>query len=323
MKPRRFASSFFFFYARRMPEKKLTLPSFAKINLLLRILGRRDDGFHELCTIFQTVTLGDELSFAESDEIALTCSDDRIPVGETNLVMRAAVALREACGVRRGAKIHLEKRIPAPGGLGGGSSNAAVALLGLTRLWELEIDPETLLEIAGRLGSDVPYFFYGGTARATGRGTEIVSIDEVNEKFLLIVTPPVDVSTAAAFARVNAAHLTKESSKSILKICQNEALRFDLRQSEPKNDFEPSVFEAHPEIRRVKEKLLEQGALRAALSGSGASVFAVFDKEETRQTTLKALDDETNWRKFAVATISRDQYREALQTCFSLLPISF
>jgi 4-diphosphocytidyl-2C-methyl-D-erythritol kinase len=117
--------------------------------------------------------------------------------------------------------------------------------------------------------------------------------------------------------------LTKEGSKSILKICQNEAENFDLRQSGPVNDFEISVFEHEPEILRVKKALLEGGAVEAALSGSGASVFAVFDKQETRQTTLKALDREINWRKFAVATISREQFREALQPCLSLLPISF
>jgi 4-diphosphocytidyl-2-C-methyl-D-erythritol kinase len=323
MKQTRFASSFFIFYAYRMKEKSFTLPSFAKINWFLKVLGRREDGFHELCTSFQTVSLFDELTFEEYDEILLTCNEPQIPLDETNLILGAAQILRNELAIKKGAKIHLEKRIPAPGGLGGGSSNAATALLGLAVLWNLKPKFEKLKEFGAKLGSDVPFFFYGGTALGTGRGTEIVSIDDLTEKYLLIVTPSVKVSTREAFSRLNAPYLTKETSKSILKICQIEAHNFNLKLSQLKNDFEKSVFEFQPEISRVKTKLLQLGAVQAALSGSGASVFAIFDKEETRQATLKALEEETNWRKFAVATISRNQFREAFKRCHGLLPISF
>jgi 4-diphosphocytidyl-2-C-methyl-D-erythritol kinase len=306
-----------------MIDKSLALPSFAKINWLLRILGKREDGFHELCTIFQTVSLCDEITFEEDDRISLTCNIENIPTNETNLIIKAALGLRDEFGVTEGAKIHLEKRIPAPGGLGGGSSNAAVALLGLATLWNLDAEFEKLLKIGAKLGSDVPFFFYGGTAFATGRGTEIAQMEDFEEKFLLIVTPAVEVSTAEAFARFNAPYLTNETSKSILKICQNEADSFKSRQKTLSNDFEKSVFEFQPEVGRVKEKLLGSGARQAVLSGSGASVFAIFDKEETRQATLKALEEETNWRKFAVATVSRNIYREAFKKCERLFPISF
>lgn len=306
-----------------MTGKSFTLPSFAKINWLLRILGKREDGFHELCTIFQTVSLFDELTFAEADHFILTCDRENIPTGESNLIFRAAMLLRNEFGVTNGARIHLAKRIPAPGGLGGGSSNAAIALLGLAALWNLEIDFENLVALGARLGSDVPFFFFGGTACGTGRGTEIVPLQNIAEKKLLIVTPPVPIATAAAFARVNAPYLTNVTSKSILKICQNEAESFISGQTEVSNDFEKSVFEFQPETRRVKEKLLAAGARQALLSGSGASVFATFDKEETRQATLKALEEETNWRKFAVATVARDEYRAALIKCERLFPISF
>lgn len=306
-----------------MTLKSFSLPSFAKINWILRILGKRKDGFHDLCTIFQTVSLFDEISFEEHDEISLTCSNQQIPIDETNLIFQAAQILKNEFKIRAGAKIHLEKQIPAPGGLGGGSSNAAIALLGLATLWDLKIDFEKLLELGEKLGSDVPFFFYGGTALGLGRGTEIVSMEDLSEHFLLIVTPNIKVSTAEAFNCLNVPHLTNETSKSILEICQIEAKNFNLSQSKLANDFEKSVFEFQPEIKRVKEKLLELGATQASLSGSGASVFAIFDKEETRQATLKALEEETNWRKFAVATISRENYREALKPCISLLPISF
>lgn len=306
-----------------MTNKSFTLPSFAKINWRLRILGRREDGFHELCTIFQTVSLRDELSFAESDELVLTCADENIPTDRTNLILRAAELLRSECGVKKGARLGLEKRIPAPGGLGGGSSNAAVALLGLAALWDLEIGFEKLIELGARLGSDVPFFFYGGTAAGAGRGTEIRPLPDFHEKRLLIVTPRVAVSTAAAFARAGAPRLTNETSKSILKICQNEAESFSGGQKIFSNDFEKSVFEFEPEIRRVKQALLDAGAQQAVLSGSGASVFAIFDKIETRQATLKALEKETNWRKFAVATVSREEFRAAFKECERLFPISF
>jgi 4-diphosphocytidyl-2-C-methyl-D-erythritol kinase len=306
-----------------MTAKSFTLPSFAKINWLLRILGKREDGFHELCTVFQTVSLCDEISFTAGDGLLLTCNDKVIPTDERNLIFKAATVLKQESGTFQGAQIHLEKRIPAPGGLGGGSSNAAVALLGLAALWDLEIEFEKLLEIGANLGSDVPFFFYGGTAFGSGRGTDIMPLQDLTEKFLLLVTPDIQISTAEAFARVDAPYLTNETSKSILKICQNEATRFNSRQTEVSNDFEKSVFESQPEIRRVKEKLLASGAEQALLSGSGASVFATFDKEETRQATLKALEVETNWRKFAVATVNREEYRAAFSKCERLFPISF
>jgi 4-diphosphocytidyl-2-C-methyl-D-erythritol kinase len=304
-----------------MPRNSFTLPSFAKINWFLRVLGKRGDGFHELCTVFQTVSLHDNLTFSESDEIILTCDDEKIPTGENNLIVKAARALREKFAVNKGAQIHLEKNIPSPGGLGGGSSNAAIALLGLTALWEIKIDFEELLEIAGEIGSDAPFFFYGGTAAGSGRGTEIEPLEDLRENYLLIVTPNVDVPTREAFARLNASRLTKEASKSILQICLSEGKSLDLRQSELKNDFEASVFAIEPEIGRVKEKLLELGAIQSSMSGSGASVFSVFEKEETRQTAQKALNK--NWRSFAVATVSRSEYRKALKKCQGLLPISF
>ncbi|MEP6903389.1 MAG: 4-(cytidine 5'-diphospho)-2-C-methyl-D-erythritol kinase [Actinomycetota bacterium] len=145
-----------------MKDTSFTLPSFAKINWFLRIMGKRGDGFHELCTIFQTVSLFDEISFQEHDRIVLTCKDEFIPLDATNIIVKAAQILKREFNIKTGAEIHLEKRIPAPGGLGGGSSNAAVTLLGLAMLWNLKIDFDKLAEIGARLGSDIPFFFYGG-----------------------------------------------------------------------------------------------------------------------------------------------------------------
>ena len=279
---------------------------------MLRVLGRRDDGFHELFTVFQSVSLHDDITFREGDRIELTCPNKSIPTDERNLIVKAALLLRENYGTDQGAAMHLTKRIPSPGGLGGGSSNAAVALIGLSRLWELDVPFDEMKEMADELGSDVPFFLYGGTATGTGRGNEIGPIPDVDAKNLLIVTPNVRVSTPDAFKRLGAQNLTSVDAERILIVCRLEAEKLDPRQSDLVNDMEAAVFAANPEIERVKRTLLDLGAANAMMSGSGASVFAVFEKEETRQTALKALDNEVNWRKFAVAAVSRDEYREKL-----------
>lgn len=289
-----------------------SLPSFAKINWTLRILGRREDGFHELFTVFQTVSLRDTLTFEESHSLVLTCDDRRVPIDDRNLIIKAAKVLQHAVGVRTGGLIHLEKRIPSPGGLGGASSNAAVALIGLKRLWQIDIDDDELRGIGAKLGSDVPFFLYGGTAIGTGRGEVSEPIDDVDAGNMLIVTPRTRVSTRKAFGALAADALTIEARNRILPVCRKEAGSLDPLHSVLKNDFEASVFAAYPEVKRVKDTLLDLGAVNAAMSGSGASVFAVFDKKETRQAAEKALDHESTWRKFAVSTISREKYREAL-----------
>jgi len=293
--------------------QSFSLPSFAKINWTLRVLGKRDDGFHELFTVFQTVSLCDILYFAESDNLELTCEDAAIPTDGRNLIIRAAKALQRIAGIDKGAFIHLEKRIPSPGGLGGGSSNAAVALIGLMRLWDVTVEDRLVKEIARELGSDVTFFVQGGTAIGSRRGEVIEHIDDREASEMLIVTPDVNVSTRDAFAGLNAATLTNVDLNRILPVCRKDADGLDPYHSVLTNDFERSEFSDYPEIERVKNTLIELGAVTAAMSGSGSSVFAVFDKKETRQAAKKALDQESTWRKFVVSTISRDEYCEALR----------
>jgi len=299
-----------------MHEAALSLPSFAKINLHLQVIGRRPDGFHDLCTVFQTISLHDNLKVGPADQIRMTCGDEGIPLGEENLVVRAAMRLCEWSRISCGARLHLEKLIPAPGGLGGGSSNAAVALLALNKLWNLELKIEELHSIAESLGSDVPFFLYGGTALGMGRGEIVEPIEDFKSACMLVVTPNVAVATRDAFKRLSTRALTKQESKRKLQICRFDLESADFKYTAFKNDFETTVFAAYPEVERVKNTLLDLGAERAMLSGSGGSVFAIFDKDETRQATIKALDNEVNWRKFAVATISRNEYREALKEVF-------
>jgi 4-diphosphocytidyl-2-C-methyl-D-erythritol kinase len=280
------------------------LPSFAKINLGLKVLGKRDDGFHDLETIFQTVSLHDTISFEEHNELIFECDNAAISKDD-NLIVKAATKLAAKYSIKNGAKIFLEKRIPFPGGLGGGSSNAATALIGLSRLWNIDAE---LYEIAAELGSDVPFFLYGGTARGTGRGTEIEPLEDSELEHMLIVTPNIDVSTRDVFETLDVRSLTSGDPKSILLNYRFGADSIKMLE----NDLEATVFDLFPDIGSIKHELQKLGATAALMSGSGASVFAIFEKEETRQTAVKALEHRLNWRTFAVAAISRRQFREAL-----------
>lgn len=287
----------------------LKLPSFAKINLTLRILGRRPDGYHEVVTILQSVSLCDELVFELRDDerIVLTCDDPAIPVDETNLIVRAAQALEP----RGGVDIRLSKRIPAKGGLGGGSSNAAITLLALSRLWRSHREGD-LRQIAARLGADVPFFLGGGTAIGTGIGTQLEQVPDLPKQWLLIITPNASVATATAYAAINAPSLTSTNSVSILASSFTEPFSGDSSQWPLHNDFEGVIFEREPEIRRAKEALLEAGAQNALLAGSGSSVFGIFNNAAARDQALDNLRSEVGWRVFACHTLSRSEYLQAI-----------
>ena len=306
-----------------MSETTLTLPSFAKINWFLRVMGKRADDYHELSTAFQMVSLHDTISFKKSKSLTFVCDDSRIPTDENNLVLKAVAVLAGRFHPNQGADIRLEKKIPFPGGLGGGSSNAAITLLGLSCLWDLPVSHEELVEIAAEIGADVPYFLVGGTATGRGLGTEVLPVREIDEKYIIIVTPNVDISTSKAYSKLGAPRLTKKDAKSILQICYEDAERLESGQLELINDFEKEVFQMKPEIKRVKNKLLKFGAKKALMSGSGASIFALFDNENDRQIALGSFSDEDGVRKFAVETVSRQEYRKFLEPCEYLLPQSF
>lgn len=303
-----------------MTSNSFSLPSFAKINLSLRVLGKRPDGYHEIRTVLQTISLHDDLHLKTipSDEIVFSCNDPKIPTGSSNLVIRAAQALRDCYGVKSGASIHLEKRIPVQGGLGGGSSNAAVSLLGLARLWELSAEPADLVRLAAKLGADVPFFLEGGCALATGIGTSVKPLPDVLTQHLLIVAPSATVSTAEAYKALNAPPLTTLDSNSILAISHAEADFDDSEQwqlcDHLENDFERVIFDIEPEIGRVKNALMQAGARCALLAGSGSSVFAVFENEDVLSFAADALCEESGWRIFSCVTLSRDQYLRALSS---------
>ncbi len=258
--------------------------SHAKVNLHLDVLNHRRDGFHNIETVFQTVDLWDELSFAPapSGGIILICSDPGLPVDGRNLVVRAAELLNRARGTRHGARIHLEKNIPVAAGLAGGSGNAAAALLALNRLWGLGLGQAELAALALELGSDVPYCLTGGTAGATRRGEEIFALPPLVGWWFVLVHPPVAVSARDAYQ-----HPLLERNTERPRAGRTRSFRSALRALADGdvpgmlfNRLEGPVFAMHPELARIKRDLLDAGCDAALMSGSGSTVFGLCGKRE-------------------------------------------
>jgi 4-diphosphocytidyl-2-C-methyl-D-erythritol kinase len=307
-----------------MPRSTITLPAFAKINWRLRIIGKRPDGYHEIDTVFQTISLHDTITFAPTNDnqITLSCDDRSLPSDATNLVWRAAAALQTRYGPNRGAYIRLEKRIPTQAGLGGGSSDAAMTLIGLSYLWETGASMKELLALAASLGADVPYFFYGGTANGADTGTQITPSMDAESRFLLVLKPNAHVSTTRAYESLNAPSLTTLASDTMLSSSLLERDR-DNATEELANDFEAVLFRLEPEIERAKEALLKAGAEQALLAGSGSAVFGIFDNKQAQERAIQAIDLEAGWRVFPCTTVGRDQYRRAMGPCGAMLaPVS-
>ena len=298
--------------ARPPVPRGLTVPSFAKVNLGLEVLGVRADGYHELRTLFQTIDLHDDVTLEPRPrEVTVECAHSGVPDDERNLAWRAADALRRFARVKAGVAIRIEKRIPVAGGLGGGSSNAAAVLLALKHLWRLDIGPDDLQRLATRLGADVPYFLVGGTALGLARGEEVYPLRRQVKAEVVLVDPQRPVSTAAVFARVDAGLTPRENSYTIFRFVSRDlegAAAFRVLS----NDLEQAALEEAPDLARtvgrIRGALVREGALLASLSGSGSSYFGVFDDPQRARRAHAALASQG----FAVhrcRTLSLDQYR--------------
>jgi 4-diphosphocytidyl-2-C-methyl-D-erythritol kinase len=299
----------------------LTLPAFAKINLSLRVIGKRADGSHELDTVFQTISLHDSITITVTDEpaIVLSCDDPSLPADEQNLVWRAAAALQLRTATNKGARIRLEKRIPAEAGLGGGSSDAAVTLIGLSYLWQIKITPEILLEIAAVLGADVPLFFFGGTVRGTGIGNNVSPLIDEPEDLLLVIKPSANISTRQAYELLKARALTESEAKTILSSSLSNSVFDRMSADARRNDFEVVAFQLAPEIERAKAALLKTGARAARLTGSGSAVFGVFDNGDAQERAIQMVELETGWRVFPCRTVGRSYYEAAMGAASEIL----
>ena len=274
---------------------RLVVEAPAKINLTLRVLDRRDDGYHELDTVFQAIDLWDTLTLDEDDELTLECEAPGLPTDGTNLVLRAAEALRVASGTTRGARIGLVKRIPMQGGLGGGSSDAAATLLGCARLWGLDDTPELLAPIGRSLGADVPFFLHGGTAQGSGRGDLVRPLEPAGELPLVLGIPPFGLSTPEVFARATR-RLTLPSNSVSFSALFGHKWKWPNDLAVLVNDLEEGVFDAWPALRDFQRKMLAAGASRAMLSGSGSTVFGVFEDAGRRDRAVGRLSGEfENW----------------------------
>jgi 4-diphosphocytidyl-2-C-methyl-D-erythritol kinase len=296
--------------------REVRISAFAKINLCLDVLGKRPDGYHELRTIFQTVSLHDELRLRVSrhPDISLSIKGNAVlsqEPSQKNLVYRAVDALRHALKIHSGVEMELRKTIPAGRGMGGGSSDAAAALLGYLRLTGRTLPLPQLLEIASSLGADVPFFLFGGRALGVSRGDEIYPLPDIPKLFVLIVSPrDIHVPTLDAYKWLKARPLTLTKSAADPKLWGFCALCWSAQGSGLSNDFERPVFRRHTRLAQIKRALLQRGAAEASLAGSGSAVFGVFPSPaQARRAAVGFPDDQT----FVCESLSRDRYVRKMQ----------
>jgi 4-diphosphocytidyl-2-C-methyl-D-erythritol kinase len=295
-----------------------TLRAYAKVNFGLEVLGRREDGYHEIRTILQTIDFYDELTFEEADSgIRLTTNDPSLGTGEENLVLRAASLLAEASGCTAGASIHLEKRVPPGKGLGGGSSDAATALVALDRLWRSRASLADLHRLAATLGMDVPFFLYGGAALAVSRGDEVYPLEMPADLPIVLILPDFSISTAEAYGNLRLTN--REGGLKLLPFSWSlPEVRVGLRGLV--NDLESAAGVRFDSIREYRRLLDDRGAVASMMSGSGSSVFGIFQHEASAEDAARFLGLR-GIRAVATKTLGRRAFRaERLLQLASLGP---
>jgi len=281
---------------------KLKFKTPAKVNLGLHVHGKREDGFHELETIFQMVSLFDDVELELlSSGIKLECDTPGIPTDDTNLVCKAALLLRKSYQVEgKGVSIRLKKKIPFGAGLGGGSGNAAGVLMGLNRLWDLNIDREKLFTLAAELGSDVPFFLTSPCALGKGRGERLKVLESCSKFQVLLVFPGFPIATSWVYQNLRLKLTKRPNNISILR--KNLSLsNITSLGSQLYNDLESVVIQKFPEVKVVKDELWAWGALGVLLSGSGSTVFGIFDDPEKAQVACASLNGD--WERVVTETI--------------------
>jgi len=283
-------------------RRPLVLRASAKVNLVLEVLGKRPDGYHELSTVMQAVDLFDRLTVEAAATITLETSEPALPTDDRNLVVRAARLLQEAAGIKAGARIVLDKRIPLAAGLGGGSSDAAATLLGLNKLWGLRWRRERLVELAVKLGMDVPFFLGRGRALGTSRGEVLSALPGVGGYALVLVNPGMGLSTQEVYGRVPPGwRAESDGTKRMLDaLKKRNVVRVAGALT---NHLEHWVEPAMPVIGRMKAALFAAGALGAAMSGSGPTVFGLARSlDQARQIQRRV--NRGGWSAWAVRTNS-------------------
>jgi len=270
--------------------KELTFQAAAKINLYLDILGRRSDGYHEIESIIQSVRLYDKIILRlKGREIKIRCTHPKIPLDEENTCYRAAEMLLTVLGMRQGLEIEIQKNIPIGSGLGGGSADAAATLIGMRKLFQIDIPFSDLSKLALELGSDVPFCLIGGTALVRGRGEKIIPLPLLKNGWFILVDPGISISTSWVYSRLQG-KLTKKrlNIKLIKELIKKEGMR-GVNKFPLYNKLEEVVIERFPTLRDIKAKLIEAGATGALMTGSGSTIFAVAEDEERVKSILARL----------------------------------
>jgi len=284
---------------------RITAP--AKVNLFFSIVGRRADGYHDVHTILQAIGLRDRLEFWHTrGSITLECSDPRVPCDESNLCVKAAQMMQRLARREAGVHIRLRKSIPPEAGLGGGSSDAAATLLALNRLWRLNLPMKRLASIAARLGSDVPFFLYGGTAFAAGRGERVLSMPTRRKRlWFVLLKPDYGVSTAWAYREWDRVRARPGGAleKAIDVVCLRDV---DSLAQALHNDLEKVILASHPDIAGAKRDLARAGCLAALLCGSGSAVFGIAEDEQSARRAAAALRKSYAWVRVAPTAGSTD-----------------
>ena len=258
--------------------------AFSKINVGLAITGKRDDGYHDIDTIFQSIFLGDSLYFARHHSVVFSGDAPElpyymaqlIPYTESNIAMKALRMVQDYTGCKQGAAIHLLKRVPPCAGMGGGSGDGAAMLLGLNKFWDLRLTDEELLTMASKLGSDVPFLLKGGTARGTGRGELLETLPTSSAQWLLIVKPEVSISTAEAYGRfAGTSRVTSDTMDTVT--AHMNAKDFCQAFISSDNTFEELIFPVHPELTACKQFFLDRG-FPTIMTGSGPTMVVLLEK---------------------------------------------
>jgi len=266
-----------------------TFPAYAKINLTLEALAKRSDGYHEIASVLQTISLHDTLSFEPCDSIKLSCTDPNLE-SDDNLVVKAAYLLRETTGCRNGCAIHLTKGIPSAAGLGSGSSDAATTLIALNRLWNLNLSRERLADIAAQLGSDTTFFLYGGTALARGRGEKVTVLPSMPGLWIVLLSPEIATprnKTGHLYSKLNASHLT--SGQFTEKLRESIIAGQQIEVKVLYNVFEQVAFEFFTGLAEYRSHLQEAGAGDVSLAGSGPTLFTIVPDKSQGEIILEKL----------------------------------
>ena len=268
----------------------MRLQAFAKINLGLAVLGKREDGYHEVRMIMQTIRMYDQLDMRKSVEpgIHLTTNKKYIPVDENNLVWRAAKLMMDTCGIIEGVSIHLHKVIPVAAGMAGGSSDAAATLVGMNRLFHCGLSKEKLMELGVQIGADVPYCVLRGTALAEGIGEKLTVLPPMPDCWILIGKPGISVSTKYVYTTLDLNTDTVHPDIDGMKKALEDGNLYSITERMG-NVLQDVTIPAYPEVERIKEQMKTLGAVNAMMSGSGPTVFGIFDNEEKAQEACQKL----------------------------------